>query len=111
MKKLALLALFCSAGFAADLTGSWACEVQFEGGTGSPRFEFTQTGEALKGKYSGQLGEAEVAGKVTGDKAAWSLKVEIGVIEYDGTVAGNEIKGKVDLGGQATGTFTCKKSK
>lgn len=109
MKQLWLIIAFASLGLAADLTGSWACEVQTDAGSGSPSFEFKQAGDSLKGKYSGQLGEAEVSGKVTGDKAAWSFKVEVGAISYDGVITGDTVKGKVDLVGQATGTFTCKK--
>ncbi len=110
MQKALLLTLaFSSLSFAADLTGSWVCEVQFDSGTGNPKFEFKQTGDALKGKYTGQLGEADVTGKVTGDKASWSFKVDLGTITYEGTVDGAAIKGKVDLGGQASGTFTCNK--
>lgn len=103
-----ILAL-ASAGFAADLTGSWACEVQTDAGSGTPSFVFEQKGEELKGKYSGQLGEADLTGKVTGDKASWSFKVELGSISYDGTLADGVLKGKVELAGQASGTFSCKK--
>lgn len=109
MKFLFLTLAFSSLSMAADVTGSWACEVQFDGGTGTPKFEFKQTGEALKGKYTGQLGEADLTGKVTGDKVAWSFKVDLGTLSYEGVVEGAGIKGKVDIGGQATGTFTCKK--
>ncbi len=109
MKIFLLTLAFSSMSFAADITGAWACEVQTDAGSGSPRFEFTQTGEALKGKYSGQLGEADLAGKVTGDKAVWSFKVDLGTIAYEATVTGDTMKGKVELAGQAGGTFTCKK--
>ena len=111
MKFFLLTLAFSSLSFAADLTGAWACEVQTDAGSGSPRFEFTQTGETLKGKYSGQLGDADVAGKVTGDKAAWSFKVDLGSIAYEATVTGDTMKGKVELAGQASGTFSCKKNK
>ncbi len=109
MKFFLTTIVFSTLSFAADLTGSWACQVQTDAGSGTPTFEFKQTGDLLKGKYSGQLGEADVTGKVTGEKAAWSFKVELGSIAYEGTITGNEIKGKVDLVGQATGTFFCKK--
>ncbi len=109
MKFFLLTLAFSSLSFAADLTGAWACEVQTDAGSGSPSFEFKQTGDALKGKYSGQLGEADVTGKVTGDKALWSFKVDLGAIAYEGTISGDGIKGKVELAGQASGTFSCKK--
>lgn len=109
MKQLALILAFSSLGLAADLTGSWACEVQTDAGSGAPSFEFKQAGDSLKGKYSGQLGEADVTGKVDGDKASWSFKVEFGAISYAGVLNNGVIKGKVDLAGQASGTFSWKK--
>jgi len=109
MKFLLLGFSFSALAFSADLTGSWACEVQTDAGSGTPSFVFKQEGNSLKGTYSGQLGEADVTGKVDGDKAAWSFKVDVGAIGYEGTVVGSEIKGKLDLAGQAAGTFTCKK--
>ena len=108
--KLFLLSLaFSTLSFAADLSGSWACEVQTDAGSGSPSFVFKQTADKLTGKYSGQLGEADVTGKVVGEKVSWSFKVELGSIAYDGTLTNDIIKGKLELAGQATGTFSCKR--
>ena len=53
MKVLAALLTASLTLAAADVTGAWVCEVQTEAGNGSPRFEFQQTGDNLKGKYSG----------------------------------------------------------
>ncbi len=110
MQKVTLLLLMMSASLvAADLTGKWACEVQTDAGSGSPRFEFQQSGEKLKGKYSGQLGDADVEGTVNGSVVKWSFGVQGSSVVYDGKIEGAELKGKVDLAGQATGTFSCRK--
>jgi hypothetical protein len=109
MKIFVLFAVMTGSAFAADLTGKWACEVNTDAGSGSPSFEFAQKGEALTGKYSGQLGEADVTGTLKGDKASWSFETQGAKILYEGTLSGAEVKGKVDLAGQATGTFSCKK--
>ncbi|MBM3762418.1 MAG: hypothetical protein FJW36_19485 [Acidobacteria bacterium] len=109
MQKIVLVALMAGSAFAADLTGKWACEVNTDAGSGSPSFEFAQKGEALTGRYSGQLGEAEVTGTLKGEKASWSFEAQGAKILYEGTVVGAEVKGKVDLAGQATGTFSCKR--
>ncbi len=109
MKFFLLTFALSTLSFAADLTGAWACEVQTDAGSGSPSFVFKQTGDALTGRYTGQLGEADITGKVVGEKASWSFKVELGSISYDGTLTGESIKGKLELAGQATGTFSCKR--
>jgi len=43
-----------------DVTGKWAFNVETAAGSGTPTITFTQDGEKLTGKYSGQLGEAVV---------------------------------------------------
>lgn len=93
----------------ADVTGKWACEVESDAGSGTPRFEFEQSGEKLKGKYSGQLGEADVEGTVNGSTVKWSFAAQGYAIVYEGKLEGTQLKGKVDLAGQATGTFSCRK--
>ena len=97
-----------------DLTGEWAFEVQTDQGSGSPVIVFKQTGEKLAGKYKGQLGEADLTGTVTGKTLKFSFNVDAQgtalAITYEGEIESNtSVKGKVDLGGMASGTFTGKK--
>ncbi len=113
MKRiLTILALLASAAFGADVTGNWTFEVESSAGSGSPKFALKQSGEKISGKYSGQLGEAEVMGSVKGKAVLIEFEVQGAKVIYEGTLdeSGNTIKGKVDLAGQATGTFTGKKS-
>ncbi len=93
----------------ADVTGKWACEVQSDAGSGTPQFVFEQSGDKLKGKYSGQLGEADVEGTVNGSTVKWSFATQGYAIVYEGKLEEAQLKGKVDLAGQATGTFSCRK--
>ncbi len=77
-------------------------------------FVFKQTGEKLAGKYKGQLGEADLTGTVTGKTLKFSFSVDAQgtalTITYEGEIESNtSVKGKVDLGGMASGTFTGKK--
>jgi len=109
MRQLLLLLTVTTLSFAAELSGKWSCEVNTDAGSGSPSFVFEQADGKLKGKYSGQLGEADVTGKVEGDKVSWSFVVSGADVIYEGSHADGQIKGKVDLAGQATGTFACKK--
>ena len=97
-----------------DLTGEWTFDVQTDQGSGSPTFIFKQTGEKLAGKYKGQFGEADLTGTVTGKTFKFSFSADAGGqavnITYDGEIESNTaVKGKLDIAGAATGTFTGKK--
>lgn len=98
-----------------DLTGKWAFAVTTGAGTGTPTITFKQTGDSLTGHYSSQaLGEAELKGTVKDGKIAFSFNAEVQgtalVVNYSGTVESKDaLKGAVDIGGQATGTFTAKR--
>jgi hypothetical protein len=97
-----------------DLTGEWAFDVQTEQGGGSPTFVFKQTGEKLVGKYKGTFGEADLTGTVTGKTFKFSFSADAQgqavSITYDGEIESNTaVKGKLDIAGLATGTFTGKK--
>lgn len=96
-----------------DVTGKWRLQVQTDAGSGTPTFTFKQDGEKLTGHYSGQLGEADLSGTVkgnaitfrfTGDAQGMTIEVT-----YSGTVANDSMKGSVDLGGLASGTFDGKR--
>ena len=98
-----------------DVTGKWQFTVETSAGTGMPTLTLTQKGDSLTGHYSSQaLGEADVKGSVSGLKITINLNVEVQgtplAVTYAGTVEGaNAMKGTVDIGGQANGTFTAKR--
>lgn len=109
--SLGLLLIAATALFAAtDVTGKWTAAVETDAGSGAPKFTFKQTGTALTGTYSGQLGDAPLTGTVTGDDIEFAFKAspqgESVTVKYKGKVTGDKMKGTVDLGGMATGTFT-----
>ncbi len=95
---------------AADITGTWQGEVKTDAGSGSPTFVLKQDGETITGTYSGQLGEAKVTGTIKGDEVTFSFDAQVTVV-YVGKVdaSGKKMSGTVDLGGQASGTFTAEK--
>ena len=74
-----------------------------------------QRGDSLTGHYSSQaLGEADLTGTVKDRKLTFKFVADVQgtslAITYTGTVeATDALKGTVDIGGQATGTFTAKK--
>ena len=99
----------------ADVTGKWLFNVTTNAGTGTPTVTFKQQGDSITGHYSSQtLGEADLKGTVKDRKINFNFRVEIQgttlTVTYSGTVEGNDaMKGTIDIGGQATGTFTAKK--
>jgi len=113
-RALSALLLLAMSMFGADVSGSWTFDVNLDAGSGSPAFSFQQKGDAITGKYQGQLGESEVKGTVTGDKIKFSFKLEQGgevvVVEYEGTIeSATSMKGKAKYGTFANGTWTAQK--
>jgi hypothetical protein len=98
-----------------DLTGKWLFSVTTDAGTGTPTVTLKQQGDSLTGHYSSQaLGEAELKGTVKDRKISFSFRVELQgtplTVSYAGTVEGKDaMKGTIDIGGAATGTFTAKR--
>ena len=109
-----LFLLMAALGLAADVTGKWRFQVETDAGSGSPTIVLKQAGEKLSGTYSGQLGEAPVTGTVKGDDVEFSFEAaptgEKLTVKYTGKLEGDKkMKGSVDLGGLAKGTFTAEK--
>jgi len=97
-----------------DVTGKWTFNVETGAGSGTPTMTFKQEGEKLTGHYSGQLGEADLAGTVKGQNVEFKFTVDVGGQQlnclYTGAVDGKDsMKGKVDLVGLGEGTFTAKR--
>lgn len=92
-----------------NVTGTWVFQVETSAGSGSPTMTFKQEAESLTGKYSGQLGEADLKGTVKGNQIQFSFDPGVGVVTYTGTIENGTMKGKVELGDQATGTWTAKR--
>jgi hypothetical protein len=96
----------------ANVQGRWTMSVETSLGSGSPEFELKHvTSTSLEGTYKGQLGEATVKGTISENKIHLQFEVSGGLIEYDGTVDGDSMKGKVKLGNMGDGTFTGTKKK
>jgi hypothetical protein len=97
-----------------DVSGKWSFTVTTDAGTGTPTVTLQQKGDSLTGHYSSQLlGERELKGTVKGNTVTFSFGTEAQgttfTVTYSGTVDGNAMKGTVDLGGAASGTFTAKR--
>lgn len=99
-----------------DVTGKWLFNVTTDAGNGTPTVTLKQQGDSLTGHYSSQtLGETELKGTVKDGKIMFRFPVsEQGTtltVTYTGTVESKDsMKGRVDIGGMATGSFTAKRS-
>ena len=99
-----------------DVTGKWLFNVTTSAGSGTPTVTLKQTGDSVTGHYSSQtLGETELKGTVKDGKITFHFPVsEQGTtltVTYKGTVdTKDSMKGTVDIGGMANGTFTAKRS-
>ena len=95
---------------AANVTGEWAFTVTTDQGAGNPVLTFKQEGEKLTGKYAGQLGAADLTGTVKGNVIHFAFTLDVqgqqAPVTYDGTIEKNTMKGKMDIGGMVSGTFT-----
>ena len=97
----------------ANVNGEWALSVETPNGTGTPTVTFKQDGEKLTGTYKGRFGDSSIKGTIKGNDIKFSFNATVQgqdlMIEYSGTVDGNSMKGKVNFGGMAEGSFTGKK--
>jgi hypothetical protein len=110
-----LLASAAAAQQKLNITGKWVFEVQTDAGTGTPTVTFKQDGEKISGHYSSMtLGEADLTGTLKGNALTFNFNADLQgtavPVTYTATVdSASTMKGKIDIGGQATGTFTGKK--
>jgi hypothetical protein len=111
MKILTAFFLTAMLALAADVTGTWSGSVVLTAGSGNPKMEFKQSGEALTGTYHGTFGDAPLKGTVKGDKIEFTFGNDTTQAKYVGTIAGDKMTGLVDYGELGTGTFTLEKSK
>ena len=117
--RLVAISAFVLASFApvmgqgVNITGEWAFTVQTDQGGGTPTITFKQDGEKLTGKYAGQLGAADLTGTIKGNDVKFTFTLDVqgqqAPVSYEGTVEKNTMKGKMDIGGMVSGTFTATK--
>lgn len=98
-----------------DVSGTWELTVETPQGTGNPTIVLKQDGEKLTGVYKGRFGEANLQGTLKGKDITFSITVNAQgndlTITYKGTVENDSMKGSVDFGGFAEGTWTGRRKK
>jgi hypothetical protein len=98
-----------------DLTGKWLFTVETTAGTGTPTVTLKQDGEKLTGHYSStNLGEADLTGSVKGQSVNFAFEGNVQgtavSVTYAATLENKDaMKGTIDIGGVATGTFAGKR--
>ena len=109
---LVIAAAIAQAQTTAKVNGKWIMSVESSIGNGTPEFNLKHVAETkLEGTYKGLLGESPAKGTLTGNKIHLEFEVSGMTVEYDGTVEGDTMKGKVKLGTMGDGTFTGAKAK
>lgn len=114
---LTATALSAQAPAPPNITGAWSFTVNTDAGSGTPTVTFKQQADSLTGHYSSQvLGEHDFKGTLKDGKIAFSFSADVQgqqfTMSFSGTMDGADaMKGTVDLGGMATGTFTAKRQK
>jgi hypothetical protein len=110
---MAVLALgFVVSAFGADVAGKWQAQVQTPDGQDMQvTFNLKTDGDKVTGTVEGPMGEMPITeGKVTGDNIEFTVEANDMKIVHKGTVSGDEMKLKVDIGDQ-TMEMTAKRVK
>jgi hypothetical protein len=96
-----------------NVTGNWKLTIETPNGSGGPSLVLKQEKEELTGTYKGRFGDTPLKGTVKGKDIKFTTKVSAQgqdiLVEYEGTVDGDTMKGKVKFGEMGEGTFTGKK--
>lgn len=97
----------------ADLSGEWVLTTESQMGTQDAVMTVRQTGKALAGTISGQVGAVDLAGSVNGAAVAFNYTLNVHgkdlKLDYSGTVDGNTMKGTAVFGQIGQGTFTARR--
>lgn len=117
MKKLLLaVALsFCAitAAAAQSLTGDWDASMNTPGGTSNFRLILKQDGEKLSGTVKREAGDAPLEGTVSGNNVKFSYTIAYNgnpiTLTMTAVVAGDEMKGEVDIASQMKDVFQAKR--
>lgn len=94
-----------------DVSGNWTLTIVSDQGSNDAPLMLEQDGDMLKGTF----GEQPIEGTVTGSDITWTAEVEnpqIGALTltFTGMVDGSDMKGEVDFGGFASGSWTAVKN-
>jgi len=100
----------------AKVAGAWEVTSEGRNGPMTQTMTITQDGGKIKGTITERRGDAPLEGTVTGNKLSFTVKRETQngdtfVMEYNGTVEGDSIKGTVHSERFGDRDFTAKRTK
>jgi hypothetical protein len=102
-----------SAAKGPDLSGNWVLTTESQMGAQDSDMVVKQSGSALTGTLTSQLGSVDYTGSVEGQNVAFSFMFNAQgtdlKIDYTGVVEGDTMKGKAVFGSFGEGTFTAKR--
>jgi L-seryl-tRNA(Ser) seleniumtransferase len=95
----------------ADLSGQWTVRIQYAASASNHTFHLTQKGNDLGGFHEGEFVTREVTGTIDGDRVR--IRSAIGEqhgdsisLTFNGTVAGDQMTGPLDMGEYLGATWT-----
>jgi hypothetical protein len=95
----------------ANVAGTWAVQLAGEVGTGTQRFDLTQTDDGVSGTFQGPYQKGKIEGSLDGNAIKLQLSGNF-PLRYKGTVAGDSMGGTVNGGTQGkSGTWTAHRTK
>ncbi|MBK5292316.1 MAG: aminotransferase class V-fold PLP-dependent enzyme [Acidobacteriia bacterium] len=98
---------------AGNISGQWDVQVQYTAASSTHSFVLEQGTGGLQGSHKGQFLSGEVRGYIEGDQVQIqsSHRYEGTRIDYEftGTLAGDQMKGSVDVGEYGKGTWTARR--
>ena len=97
-----------------NVAGEWTVNIDTEQGAQAATMTLMQDGEKVTGSFVTEMGTLEFEGTIMGNDLKWVMEVDAGgaflEITMTGTVAGDEITGTLDLGGYGGGDWTAKRN-
>jgi hypothetical protein len=89
--------------FAADVAGKWKANVEGPNGSMQITFDLKVDGKKITGKAISDMGEMPITdGTIDGDNISFTVETDQFKVVHKGTVSGNEMKLKVDMGDNST---------
>ena len=84
---------------AADVSGKWTATFEGQNGQMTIVYNFKVDGTKLTGTVTGPMGDIEISeGKVDGDNITFTVSTDQFTVVHKGTVSGDEMKLKADVG-------------
>ena len=96
-----------------NVEGSWMVHIRFVSGDATHSMQVEQDGEGLQGRYRSQYGERTMEGRVEEDRIRLRVPMHYQAVgttyEFEGTLEGGKLQGRVDLGEYWQGEWEAKR--